>query len=94
MAHFALAAAFSGEPYSPLPEWDFAPGTAWSPLHSALGPVAYTPLPMAGATQLRRDGWAVFETGTGSGGPASITIVAPSTPAPYALVVKFRGALP
>jgi hypothetical protein len=53
MIRWANALVFSGESFSPLPEWDFAsgPGVPWSPLHQTLKWVD-----RSGATAVLRDG--------------------------------------
>ncbi len=58
--------------------------------------VAFTPLsPGASASAtLRRDGWAAFATGPGTGGAATIRVQSLASSRPHVVVVKYAGALP
>jgi hypothetical protein len=58
--------------------------------------VAYTPVNVgAGASAtLRRDGWAAFATGPGSGSAATILVQSTATVRPHVVVVKYTGTLP
>jgi hypothetical protein len=59
--------------------------------------VDYTPLPKPAAGNfppLRADGWGAYLTGTGSGGPATVTVRTTAPRKPHVLVVRFSGDLP
>jgi hypothetical protein len=100
LARFAGASIFSGETFAPTAptagEWQYATGVPWSPLHTSLGYVNYTALTpgLASSPTLRTDGWATLVTGTGSGGPATLTVTSGAAVKPTALLVRFSGSLP
>ena len=56
--------------------------------------VAYTPINGSASATLRRDGWAAFATGPGSGGAATIRVNSAATVRPHVVVVKYTGTLP
>jgi hypothetical protein len=101
MARFATASLLSQEPVWPAdPAYDLFSydGTApWAPWHTQVGYVNYIPLPQPQnptTTTLRRNGWAAFVTGSGTGGPATLTVTSAATTKPHAVVVRFPGDLP
>jgi hypothetical protein len=58
--------------------------------------VAYTPLTPGGSSSvtLRKDGWAAFATGPGSGSDATLTVRSNAAVRPQVVVVRYSGALP
>ncbi len=58
--------------------------------------VRYTPLATSASASatLRRDGWAAFATGPGSGGAASVAVQSSAAVRPHVVVVKYTGKLP
>ncbi len=58
--------------------------------------VAYTPLSagIGSSVTLRKDGWAAFATGPGSGAAASVTVQSTASVPPQVVVVRYTGALP
>jgi hypothetical protein len=56
--------------------------------------VAFTPLFPGASTSLRKDGWAAFATGPGTGGAATIAVQSSATLRPHVVVVKYSGKLP
>jgi hypothetical protein len=105
-ARYATAALFSGEGLplfgtypgypatTPAPAFDFAPFPApWGPLHTAVGRVAYTTLPMAAKISLKSDGWNAYVTGVGLGSEATVLVTSSAAVKPRVAVVRFKGSL-
>jgi hypothetical protein len=56
--------------------------------------VAWLPLSGTASATLRRDGWAAFATGPGTGGAATLTVQSSAAVRPHVVVVKYAGRLP
>ncbi|HET7787241.1 MAG TPA: hypothetical protein VFL36_14815 [Myxococcales bacterium] len=87
MAEWATALLLSNEPSAP---YSFS-GTPWSPLHARL---RHLDTRDPGPVTLRADGIAAVTSGTGQGGPVTVTVKSGAAQPPYVVVVRASSALP